>query len=249
MLSLIDTLRKKCPWDKKQTPETLIVYLIEEVYELLDAITSGDTDHILDESGDVLFQLLFMIYLYDQKKKFSLKDVVMKNREKMIRRHPHVFGTTQVQDAEEVKVNWDIIKAEEKTKPVESIIDGTPSGIPSLQRAYMISEKVGRAGFDWDDLQGVISKVEEEWAELHEAIQSGKKDEIALEYGDLLFTLTNIARFTDIHPETALANATKKFETRYRSMEKGLAESGKNLADLSSEEKDLIWTRAKKDTK
>ncbi|MBU1170334.1 MAG: nucleoside triphosphate pyrophosphohydrolase [Proteobacteria bacterium] len=249
MRSLIKVLREKCPWDQKQTPETLIVYLIEEVYELLDAITSGHPENIMDEMGDVMFQLLFISLLYEQKNLFSLRDVILMNREKMVRRHPHVFGNTTAKDAAEVKKNWNIIKSGEKDRSVTSIMDGTPSGLPALHRAFMISEKVGKAGFDWDDIHGVIAKVEEEWRELHGAIKTGEKDDIALEFGDLLFTLTNIARFLGIHPETALAASVKKFETRYRHMEQELAPLGKSLEDLSPEEKDRIWERAKKDTK
>jgi MazG family protein len=247
-MALIETLRRECPWDRKQRPETAIIYLVEEVYELLDAISSGDTGHIREEMGDVLFQVLFLIFLFDEKKLFSLSDVIRKNMEKMIRRHPHVFGEETADTTEKVLENWEIIKAKEKNKSRASLIDSVPAGLPSLPRAYKISEKVGRAGFDWDDIGGVSEKVKEEWVELEDAIQSGKTGNIALEFGDLLFTLTNIARFTGIHPETAISGSVKKFETRYKHMEQALFSAGKSLSDLSADEKNRLWERAKKET-
>ena len=244
--SLIEVLRAKCPWDRKQSPETVIVYLIEEVYELLDAISSDRHEHIMEELGDVLFQVLFIALLYHEKQAFDLGDVVRKNMEKMIRRHPHVFGEEKAETPEKVKENWDIIKAAEKGGRPASLIDSVPAGIPALHRAYMISDKVGRAGFDWDDIQGVMKKVEEEWKELNEAIVAGERRDISLEFGDLLFTLTNIARFAGIHPETALSASVKKFEDRYKHMENTLAESESTLSSLSASEKDRLWERAKK---
>lgn len=248
---LVQTLRNKCPWDKKQTPETLIVYLLEESYELLDAITSGKTGHIMEELGDVLFQVLFLAHLFEEKKWFSLEDATEKIMEKMIRRHPHVFGDEKAETSEKVIENWAAIKATEKKSEgnAVSLIDSVPAGLPAIHRAYMISDKVGRAGFDWDDLPGVMKKVEEEWNELCEAIASGNKNHIALEFGDLLFTMTNVARFAGIHPETALFASVKKFETRYRHMEQSLYEAETLLSSLTPEEKDRLWERAKKDTK
>lgn len=251
LLNLIKTLRGEngCPWDKKQTPETMITYLIEEVYELLHAIKSEDPHHILDELGDVFFQLLFIVVLYQEKKQLTLNDVIHKNIEKMKRRHPHVYGDVHADSVEIVKKNWDLIKADEKNGAHRSLIDSVPSGLPSLQRAYLISERVGKAGFDWDNIKGVIEKVEEEWKELHEALEENHVDNISLEFGDLLFTLTNIARFAGIHPETALAGSINKFETRYKHMEQVLLSSGKDLLSISRHEIDLLWERAKKDTK
>jgi MazG family protein len=249
--NLVATLREKCPWDRKQTPESIIIYLIEEAYELLDAITAGDVGHIREELGDVLFQVLFIALLYKEKGLFSLEDAVCSITEKMIRRHPHVFGDEEAHTPEKVKENWAIIKAAEKAGSGKegSLLDSVPAGLPSLHRAYMISDKVGRVGFDWDDIEGVMKKVEEEWKELAEAIASGDRHHIELEFGDLLFTMTNVARFAGIHPETALSASVKKFEARYRHMEKRLAEAEKLLSALSPEEKDRLWDRAKKDTK
>lgn len=248
---LVETLRLHCPWDRKQTPETVIVYLIEEVYELLDAITSGNNAHIMEELGDVLFQVVFIAHMYQEKKGFTLEDAISAIIEKMIRRHPHVYGNETADTAEKVKENWAAIKATEKDRAGAdtSLIDGVPAGLPALHRAYMISEKVGQAGFDWDDITGVLVKVEEEWKELAEALHSGDKAHTAMEFGDLLFTLTNVARFAGIHPETALAASVKKFETRYKHMEKRLAEAETLLSTLSPEEKDRLWERAKQATK
>ncbi len=226
-----------------------MTYLLDEAYELQDAIKSGDSTHIIDEAGDVLFQLLFIITLYSEKKIFDLAEVVKNNLEKMERRHPHVFGDVKAETAEKVLENWEKIKKKEKSGVFKSIIDSVSSGMPSLGRAYLISEKVGQAGFDWDDMKGVKEKVTEEWAELNEALKENNSENIALEFGDLLFTLTNVARFAGIHPEAALASSVNKFEKRYKYMEKTLFESGKDLISISRQEIDLLWEKAKKDTK
>lgn len=249
--TLVATLRTECPWDKKQTPDSIIRYLIEEAYELMDAIASGDTAHIAEELGDVFFQVIFIAQLYSEQGLFTLDDAATGILEKMIRRHPHVFGEDKAETPEQVKDKWALIKAAEKkdTGKVKSLLDSVPSGLPALQRAYMISEKVGRAGFDWDNMSGVMDKVKEEWRELADAMASGDQEQIELEFGDLLFTLTNVARFANIHPETALAASVRKFETRYRHMEKRLTDAETLLSALSPEEKDRLWEKAKKDTK
>lgn len=251
ILELINTLRGKngCPWDKKQTPDSMISYLLEEAYELQEAIKSGDSDQILDEAGDVLFQLLFIIVLYIEKNAFSLEALIQNNIEKMTRRHPHIFGDVKAETIDKVKENWDKIKEKEKGDRFKSTIDSVPSGMAPLVRAYTISEKVGRAGFDWDDIKGVKEKVTEEWRELNEALDQKNPENIALEFGDLLFTLVNVARFAGIHPDAALASSVNKFEKRYKYMEKVLFESGKELISISRQEIDRLWEKAKKDTK
>lgn len=251
VFDLIKTLRGEngCPWDKKQTTDSMMVYLLNEAYELQDAIKSGDPSEILDEAGDVLFQLLFIISVYTEENRFSFSDVIKNNLEKMIRRHPHVFGNEKAETAEKVKENWEKIKEKEKESSFKSIIDSVSSGMPSLGRAFLISEKVGKAGFDWDDIEGVKEKVTEEWAELNEALKENNPENITLEFGDLLFTLTNVARFAGIHPESALAASVNKFEKRYRYMEKTLFNTGKDLISISRQEIDTLWEQAKKDTK
>lgn len=251
ILDLIRLLRSDngCPWDKKQTPDTMITCLLDEAYELQDSIKSGDSNLVLDEAGDVLFQLLFIIFLYTEKNEFDIAGVIKNTLEKMKRRHPHVFGDVQAETVEKVKENWEKIKRNEKKGGFKSIIDSVSSGMPSLGRAYLISEKVGKAGFDWDDMKGVKEKVTEEWSELNEALKENNSENIALEFGDLLFTLANVARFAGIHPEAALAASVNKFEKRYKYMEKILFDTGKDLVSISRHEIDSLWERAKKDTK
>lgn len=251
ILNLIKLLRSEngCPWDKKQTPDSMITCLLDEAYELQDAIKSGDSTLVLDEAGDVLFQLLFIIALYTEKNAFNLTEVVKNNIEKMKRRHPHVFGDVEAETVEKVLENWNKIKQKERKDEFQSIIDSVSSGMPSLGRAYLISEKVGKAGFDWDDMKGVKEKVTEEWGELNEALRENNSENIALEFGDLLFTLANVARFAGIHPEAALAASVNKFEKRYKYMEKILFDSGKELVSISRHEIDTLWEKAKKDTK
>lgn len=250
ILELIKILRSEngCVWDKKQTPDSMINYLFNEAYELQDAIKSGDSSQILDEAGDVLFQLLFIIALYIEKKAFSLDDLIQNNIDKMKRRHPHIFGDIKAETIEKVLENWEKIKKKERGDGFKSILDSVPSGMPSLVRAYNISERVGRVGFDWDDIKGVKEKVGEEWAELNEALEENNPENIALEFGDLLFTLTNLARFAGIHPEAALASSVNKFEKRYKYMEKVLFKNGKDLISISRQEIDSLWEKAKKET-
>jgi len=251
ILDLIKKLRSEngCPWDKKQTPETMITCLLNESYELQDAIISGRPEDVLDEAGDVLFQLLFIISLYIEKNDFSLETLIQNNLDKMVKRHPHVFGDVKADTVEAVKENWEKIKLSEKDDYFKSVIDSVPAGMPALSRAYLISEKVGQVGFDWDDMKGVLEKVTEEWTELNEAFKEKNAKNIALEFGDLLFTLTNVARFADIHPEVALSMSVKKFERRYKYMEKVLFENDKDLVSISRQEIDMLWEKAKKDTK
>jgi len=254
VLSILDLIRKLrsengCPWDKKQTPETMVTCLLNEAYELQEAIISERPEDILDEAGDVLFQLMFIILLYIEKNDFSLEAVIANNLKKMVNRHPHVFGDEKAETVEKVLENWEKIKLSEKDESYRSVIDSVPSGMPSLSRAYLISEKVGQVGFDWDNMKGVLEKVTEEWAELNEAFQEKDKKNIALEFGDLLFTLTNVARFAGIHPETALSMSVNKFEKRYKYMEKVLFDRGKDLVSISRQEIDVLWEKAKKDTK
>jgi len=253
LIRLIITLRgvNGCPWDKKQTPRSMALYLVEELYELLDAMEKGNPDDVCEELGDVLFHIFFIARLFEEAGHFNIGAVADRNIQKMTRRHPHVFGAAPLETAEEVKRQWHTIKSNEK-KSVSggSLLDSLPSKLPALMRAYRISERVGKAGFDWNDMHGVLAKVEEEWNELKSAIRadadSGRNQRnVSLELGDLLFTLVNVARFAHIHPETALADATQKFEARFREMEKLLTAAGKPLASLSAKEMDQFWERAK----
>jgi tetrapyrrole methylase family protein/MazG family protein len=253
IMELIETLRGKngCPWDRKQTPQTILTYLLEETYELMDAVESDDPAEICGELGDVLFHILFLVSLFKEKGYFNIKDVVDQNEEKMIRRHPHVFGNDSAESIEDVKKRWYQIKMEEKNDTsAASILDSVPASLPALMRAHRISERAARTGFDWEDVTGVMKKVEEEWAELKAELQRQEESgrdlyRLSLEFGDILFTLVNVARFIKIHPETALRDATNKFERRFKHMESQIAKSQKDIRSVSQKEKDVLWEEAK----
>lgn len=256
IVELIKQLRGEegCPWDQQQTPGSISVYLIEEVYELVNAIESNRPEDISEELGDVLFQLIFILCLFEEKGVLDIEGVIAKNVEKMERRHPHVFGAVQVAGPEAVREQWQRIKAEEKEKHnvKASLLDTIPFHLPALMRAYRVSERASQTGFDWTRISEVIEKVEEELAELKTAMVTDHDngegtDAVASEIGDLMFTIINLARFARVHPETALTAATQKFERRFRRMEAVIAESGDELESVAQREKDLIWERAKKE--
>ena len=253
LIQLIEKLRGSagCPWDRKQTARSMTLYLVEEMYELVDAIEKGSPDDVCEELGDVLFHIFFIAQLFTEAGYFTIEDVAGRNVQKMVRRHPHVFGASSLDNAEDVKKTWPPIKMNEK-KPDQnwSLLDSLPSKLPALMRAYRVSERVAKTGFDWSGIKDVLNKVDEELNELRAAIQDDDKtgsnrSNVSLEFGDLLFTLVNVARFTNIHPETALSDATGKFEARFRKMEKILAAAGKSLSDLSEKEMESIWEQAK----
>ena len=256
LMRLIETLRGDagCPWDKKQTPKTMALYLIEEVYELADAIESGDPEVVREELGDVLFQVLFIAHLFQEKNEFNIEDAAAASLEKMVRRHPHVFGDGHVDGAEDVRRQWHLIKQEEKAEKGDrgngSLLDSVPTGLPALMRAHRISERAARTGFDWDDLSGVMHQAELEWEELKEALgKDGNGDvdreAISLEFGDVLFTLVNVARFAKVHPEAALSGSTRKFEKRFKYMEAAAEKQGRSIEGAGREEMDRMWADAK----
>ena len=250
--TLIETLRGEngCPWDKKQTPTTMARYLVEEVYELVDAIISKDSIAVCEEAGDVLFQLLFVVNLYRESGKFSLTDVVEKNIEKMIRRHPHVFGDVTAKTPATVSENWDKIKLKEKGGAGgHSVLGSIPQSLPALLRASLVSERAAKTGFDWDDITGVMAKTMEEWEEFSTEINDPEYksggDKAAMEFGDILFTMVNVARFARIHPETALIQSIQKFEKRFVYMEEKAIQAGRDIASLSMREMHTFWDEAK----
>lgn len=258
MIGLIEKLRGEngCPWDKKQTPKSLAVYLVEEIYELVDAIETQNPDNVCKEIGDVLFQILFLVSLYDESRHFNLKDVISFNIEKMIRRHPHVFGNESAKTSEDVRQRWHAIKMAENIHSEKTgILDSVPSGLPALIRAYRISERAARAGFDWETITGVMEKAEEEWAEFkaevdkinpEKSLQDPRNQEkLSLEFGDILFTLVNVARFANLHPETSLADSTRKFEKRFKWMENKIEESKRQFNSVSYAELNSLWEKAK----
>jgi tetrapyrrole methylase family protein/MazG family protein len=255
LIELIETLRGEngCPWDREQTPASIAVYLIEEVYELLEALDRGDTQAICEELGDVLFHVLFIAQLYREQGAFDVEQAAQGNHAKMVRRHPHVFGDARVASTDEVREQWQKIKVREKTGvPQTSALDAVPRHLPALMRAYRVSKAAADKGFDWEDVEGVMQKVEEEWAEFRNAIsQQGASVDThratAEEFGDLLFTLVNVARFTRIHPETALISAIHKFSSRFKRLEAYAAKQGHRLQVLSPDELEQMWQQIKGD--
>ncbi len=253
VLEIIKTLRNPdggCPWDRKQTPASMCKYLIEEMYELRDAILDDIAADVMEELGDVLFQLLFISEIYSERGSFNISDCLDKVSEKMIRRHPHVYGNETITTQKKLTETWENIKKQEKREagksPAESALDSVPSGMPSLLRCHKVSTCAVRAGFDWDNISQVIAKVHEEIGELEQAVKAEDREAMADELGDVLFTLVNVARFEDLYAETALAGSTDKFERRYRYMEKLLKQAGKSLKSLSRDDKQKFWDKAKR---
>lgn len=237
-----------CPWDRQQTPNSVVRYLLEEAYELVDAVETEKEAHVCEELGDVLFHVLFLAEMYAETGRFGVEDVGRAIAEKMTRRHPHVFGTTRVSGSAEVVRNWQQIKRLEKNDVApESVLDSVPRTLPAVMRALEVSERAARARFDWEDLDGVLSKLAEELIELREAVDRQDAAQTGRELGDVLFTLVNVARFAGVHPEAALAGAVSRFEGRFRRMEKTIAASGRALESVPQNEKDAIWDAIKSD--
>ncbi len=237
-----------CPWDRKQTPESLKKYVLEEAYEVTEAIERKEPLLVCEEIGDLLFLLIFLAYLYEEAGVFHLSDVLTLCAEKMIRRHPHVFGERKLTAAEEVISQWQKIKekeAREKGKKA-SILGDLPKNLPALQRAFRLGERAGRVGFDWENPKDLLAKVQEETGELLRAL--GDKDEVAIfeELGDLLFTMANLARKLGVNPEEALKAANEKFEKRFRKMEIHFKNQGRDLKEVSLSEMDAVWEEIKK---
>lgn len=233
-----------CPWDRAQTPESLRPYLLEEVYELVDAIDRGDHAELRKELGDVLFQVVLVAQMAGEYGWFSLDDVLSGIVEKMIRRHPHVFDPDHVAGRDEGGVSaWESRKEKERTGG--SALDGVPAALPALLRAHRISEKAGRVGFDWPDATGVRAKLDEELGELDQAMASGDPETIGEELGDLLFTVVNLGRHLPVGAEEALRGATGKFERRFRALEAGLAAEGRSVHDTPPDELERRWQLAK----
>ncbi len=241
LLTLMDELRLNCPWDKKQTLESLRYLSIEEIYELSDAILDADTDEIKNELGDIMLHLVFYSKIAEENKDFHIGDVLEGIREKMVRRHPHIYGDTEVQDEEEVKRNWEIIKQKEGKQ--KQILGGVPQSLPSLVKAIRIQEKARGAGFDWDKKSQVWDKVQEELEEFKTAPTPEEREK---EFGDLLFSLVNYARFEGINPEEALEKTNRKFISRFNYLEGQAKSNGQELDKMTLEEMDHYWEEAKK---
>ena len=249
LLQIISKLRSPegCPWDRKQTHQSLKRFLLEETYELFEAIDCENTDSIKDELGDVLLQVLLHAQIAKEQGAFSMDDVIENLSEKLVRRHPHVFGgSVQADTPEQVVKTWDAIKkTEENLSQRVSVLDGVPSVFPALMRAEKIQKKAAKVGFDWDETPDVVEKIHEELAELETAIKRELPEEIEDELGDLLFAAVNLARFVDVDPEFALQRATAKFVERFHLVEAYAREGGLDLHDLSLDDLNVLWDRAK----
>lgn len=242
LLVIMDELRAKCPWDMKQTMQTLRHLTIEECYELTDAILDNDMEEIKGELGDIMLHLVFYSKIASEQRQFDVADVLNTVCDKLIHRHPHIYGDVTVADEEEVKANWEKLKLKEgKT----SILQGVPKSLPAMVKATRIQDKVKGVGFEWDNKEQVWAKVEEEIAELKAEEQKGDKDKMEAEFGDVFFSLINYARWLGIDPETALARTNKKFINRFQWMEKAVKKDEKELSKMNLEEMDAYWDQAK----
>jgi len=249
LVDLMDRLRGPggCPWDAKQTDDTVKIYLIEEAYEVLDAIEGSSPQEVCSELGDLLFQILFLARLASERKEFDFADVVETITKKMIRRHPHVFGNVQVEGAEDVASNWARIKRAEKGRSadISSSLQKVPSGSPALLRAHRLGERAAKAGFDWVNADEVWTKVEEEMREMRTAMAAGDPAAMSSELGDLLFTLTNLARHWGENAENLMRNANQKFLRRFEKMERQLADSGIRLEEATLDQMNSAWENIK----
>lgn len=241
LVTIMDELREKCPWDKKQTIHTLRNMTIEETYELSDGVLNEDWVNIKEELGDLLLHILFYSKIATEQNKFTLDEVIETISQKLIRRHPHIYGNVQVANADEVKQNWEAIKATEKQR--HHLLDSIPNSLPALPKAKQIQEKVKKVGFEWENKEDVWKKVEEEMEEFKEALTLQEKEN---EFGDIVFSLVNYARFIDIDPELAVEKTNKKFTARFNKLEDIAKINGKALTDMSLREMDAIWNDIKK---
>ncbi len=252
LLAIMSRLRSEngCPWDRQQTMESLKPFLIEETYEVMEAIDRGDQDAVCEELGDLLLQIVFLSQIGRETGDFSFDDVVAGINEKLLRRHPHVFGEEQIDNADEVLHRWEQIKREEKKeRKRDSILEGIPKALPALLKAHRLQDRAARAGFDWEHISQVLEKVQEETAEFKEALEKKDPEEIENEFGDLLFSLVNLSRFIKVHPEEALQKSTRRFVSRFQHIERHAVRKGVELHTLSLEEMDRLWNEAKQSEK
>jgi XTP/dITP diphosphohydrolase len=244
LVTIMDELREKCPWDRKQTIQSLRQMTLEETYELTDAITEQDWKAIKEELGDLMLHIVFYSKIASEQQQFSIEDVLNGISKKLIDRHPHIYGNVEVQNDDDVKRNWENLKLKEGKK---SVLSGVPKTLPALVKAMRLQEKAKQVGFEWENKDQVWEKVKEEEAELHEAVALGDQSKVEEEFGDLVFSLVNFARFLDIDAENALEITNKKFISRFTRMEKQALSTGKSLNDMSLQEMDAIWNQIKRD--
>ena len=251
LTAIMEKLRSDqgCPWDREQTHQSLTRYLIEEAYEVIDAIEQQDPQALAEELGDVLLQIVFHAQIASENGQFTMDDVLKAVCEKMIRRHPHVFADTEINSVEDVLSNWEAIKKREKAnQDRKSLLDGIPKHLPALLRAEKIQSKAAKVGFDWNDISGTIAKLEEEIEEFKQAVAAANHEDMEAEIGDLFFSLVNVCRFLNINPERALNLTTNKFIRRFQYMEKQAALNNRELNTMSLAEMDQLWETAKKDS-
>lgn len=235
-----------CPWDRKQTTESLKPFLLEECYEVIDALDESSPDKIKEELGDLLFQIIFHARIAEEQGQFTIQDVIAVNVEKMVRRHPHVFGNAQLSTDKEVLANWEEIKKKEKGyEERRSILEGVPRHLPSLLRAHSLQERAARVGFDWSRIDEALPKLDEEMAEFKESLQQKDAAGIEEELGDIFFMLVNISRFLGVNPENALRKTISKFIYRFRYIEEHAADAGKSLTDMTLDEMETLWQESK----
>lgn len=242
-VEIVRQLRRECPWDREQTHASVRHSLIEETYEVVEAIDKNDLMALKHELGDLLLHVVFHTSIAEQYNEFTLKEVIEDITTKLIRRHPHVFGDQKVNDSKEVISNWEKTKLKEGR---DSVLEGVPKELPALLRAHRLQDKASKVGFDWEKKEDAWRKVEEEMRELHAAIESGDQDKIEAEYGDLLFALVNYSRFINVNPENSLRQTIDKFIKRFQYIEQRLRERGKDINSTSLEEMDSLWEEAKK---
>ena len=243
LVKIMDELREQCPWDRKQTIQTLRQMTLEETYELAGAITEEGWDGIREELGDLLLHIVFYAKIGKEQNKFDLTQVIQGINEKLVSRHPHIYGDVQVEDEEDVKKNWEKLKLKEGK---QSVLSGVPEALPSLVKAMRLQEKAKQVGFEWENKEQVWDKVEEEIGELKEALKSGQQDRVEDEFGDILFSLVNYARFLQIDAENALERTNRKFIHRFTAMEQQAMGHGKDLREMSLAEMDAIWNTVKR---
>ena len=242
LLDIMDNLRENCPWDRKQTFQSLRHLTIEETYELGDAILENDYEEIKQELGDLLLHIIFYAKIGSEKKAFDIADIANLISDKLIIRHPHIYGSENASNADEVSMNWETIKLKEGKK---SVLEGVPNSLPALVKAFRVQEKVSGVGFDWDNSEGVLDKVKEELDEFKLEVSKNNINEMEMEFGDLLFSLINYARFLKINPEKALELTNKKFINRFKYIESQAFKLGKKVNQLSLEEMNFFWQQAK----
>jgi MazG family protein len=243
LIDIMARLRKECPWDKKQTPQSLRQYILEEAYETIESIDDENWDELKKELGDLLLQIVFQAEIAVEEKRFTLEEVIRNINEKLIRRHPHVFGDVKVNNAEEVKENWEQIKIHKENRT--SLLEGVPRNLSGLLRAQRLQDKAAQVGFDWPEITGVFDKIKEEAEELEESLKERNREAVEFELGDLLFTLVNFARFQDINAEDALRKSINKFVSRFQYIEKRLKDLNKTIYNSSLEEMDALWEESK----